>query len=162
MAGIMKNAMSFFGMSDVVDEDDEYFENDSTKEETTSFDDEKPVTPLPTKSVAPSTTESQSSARKQSNPFQGRMSRITTIHPTRYEDAQQVGRALRDGVPVVLNLSGVSDKEAFRIIDFSSGVVFGIYGSIEQVDKRVFLLTPAQVNIVAEQDERDSIGLQLN
>ncbi len=53
------------------------------------------------------------------------MSRITTIHPKSYEDAQLVGRAIRDGVPVVLNLTGVAEAVAYRIVDFSAGVVFG-------------------------------------
>ena len=75
------------------------------------------------------------------------MSRITTIHPKSYEDAQLVGRAIRDGVPVVLNLTGVAEAVAYRIVDFSAGVVFGVRGSIERVTPRVFLLSPAQVNI---------------
>ena len=78
------------------------------------------------------------------------MSRITTIHPKSYEDAQLVGRAIRDGVPVVLNLTGVSEAVAYRIVDFSAGVVFGVRGSIERVTPRVFLLSPAQVNIKVE------------
>ena len=79
-----------------------------------------------------------------------RMSRITTIHPKSYDDAQMVGRALRDGVPVVLNLTGVTESVAYRIVDFSAGVVFGVRGSIERVTPRVFLLSPAQVNIKVE------------
>ena len=93
-----------------------------------------------------------SAPREQSNPFQGgRVSRITTIHPKSYEDAQLVGRALRDGVPVVLNLTGVAEAVASRIVDFSAGVVFGVRGSIERVTPRVFLLSPAQVNIKVEE-----------
>ena len=84
------------------------------------------------------------------------MSRITTIHPNSYEDAQMVGRALRDGVPVVLNLTGVSEAVAYRIVDFSSGVVFGVAGSIERVTPRVFLLSPARVDIVAEEPEQSA------
>lgn len=152
MAGLMKNAMSFLGMSDVVDEDDEFLQDDEVEE--TTFDDNREVELPQTTNEAP---------RSKQNPFQGRLSRITTIHPTCYADAQQVGRALRDGVPVVLNLTDVTGPEAFRIIDFASGVVFGIYGSIEQVTKRVFLLSPAQVSIVEGQKDRDSaMNLNLN
>lgn len=61
------------------------------------------------------------------------------------------GRALRDGVPVVLNLTGVDEATAYRIVDFSSGVVFGLRGSIERVTPRVFLLSPPQVNIRVEE-----------
>ena len=95
-----------------------------------------------------------SAPREQSNPFQGgRVSRITTIHPKTYDDAQMVGRAIRDGIPVVLNLTGVAEAVAYRIVDFSAGVVFGVRGSIERVTPRVFLLSPAQVNIKVEEPE---------
>ncbi|MCB5645785.1 cell division protein SepF, partial [Bifidobacterium breve] len=67
----------------------------------------------------------------------GRGNRNTTIHPKPYEDAQLVGRALRDGVPVVLNLTGVSEAVDYRIVDFSAGVVFGARGSLAGVTRRV-------------------------
>ena len=109
------------------------------------------VTPMPSSSASASTP---SAPREQSNPFQGgRVSRITTIHPKTYDDAQMVGRAIRDGIPVVLNLTGVAEAVAYRIVDFSAGVVFGVRGSIERVTPRVFLLSPAQVNIKVEEPE---------
>ncbi|NEG70019.1 cell division protein SepF [Bifidobacterium choloepi] len=159
MAGFMKNAMSYLGMSDVVDDDDEYIEE--VDETETGFDTDHSVTPMPA-SGSPSLTAvtgsagSSTSSAKATNPFQGRLSRITTIHPQSYEDAQLVGRALRDGTPVVLNLTGVAEPIAYRIVDFSSGVVFGLSGSIERVTPRVFLLSPAQVNIVTEETDARS------
>jgi cell division inhibitor SepF len=138
MAGFMKNAMSYLGMSDVVDDEDDYIEEDEEQKPASksAFDSDHTVTPLA------STTK----------PFPGgRVNRITTIHPKSYEDAQLVGRALRDGVPVVLNLTGVAEAVAYRIVDFSAGVVFGVRGSLERVTPRVFLLSPAQVNIKVEE-----------
>lgn len=146
MAGKLKSVMSYLGMSDVPEEDAEYYEDEHESE--SSFDSDHSVTPM---ASASSGTASSSSAT--SNPFQGRVSRITTIHPKSYEDAQMVGRALRDGVPVVLNLTGVSEAVAYRIVDFSAGVVFGVRGSIERVTPRVFLLSPAQVNIKVEEPQ---------
>ena len=109
-----------------------------------AFDSDHTVTPL-----ASTTAPAASSTTK---PFPGgRVNRITTIHPKSYEDAQLVGRALRDGVPVVLNLTGVAEAVAYRIVDFSAGVVFGVRGSLERVTPRVFLLSPAQVNIKVEE-----------
>jgi cell division inhibitor SepF len=144
MAGFMKNAMSYLGMSDVAD-DDEYVEEDEEQQpqSKSNFDSDHTVTPLAqTSAAAPASTK----------PFSGgRVNRITTIHPKSYEDAQLVGRALRDGVPVVLNLTGVSEAVAYRIVDFSAGVVFGVRGSLERVTPRVFLLSPAQVNIKVEE-----------
>lgn len=148
MAGFMKNAMSYLGMTDVVDDDDDINAEDDVTE--SKFDSDHTVTPL-----AQSTGAASSSARE-SNPFAGRVSRITTVHPKSYEDAQLVGRAIRDGVPVVLNLTGVSEAVAYRIVDFSAGVVFGVRGSIERVTPRVFLLSPAQVNIKVEETKSAS------
>ena len=76
------------------------------------------------------------------------MNRILTLCPKSYDDAQAVGKAIREGVPVILNLSGIQDeKTSYRIVDFSSGVVFGLQGSIERVTSKVFILSPAQVSI---------------
>ena len=142
----MKNAMTYLGMTDVVDDED-YEEVDDLED--ASFDSDHTVTPLQTASP-------HISAGSQSNPFAARVSRITTIHPHSYEDAQQVGRAIRDGVPVVLNLTDVAESVAYRIVDFSAGVVFGVRGSIELVTPRVFLLSPAQVNIKVEEPRAKS------
>ena len=142
MAGFMKNAMSYLGMTDVVD-DDQYAEDQ--EEGPSSFDSDHTVTPLA------QTSSTASVDNKQASPFAARVNRITTIHPHSYEDAQQVGRAIRDGVPVVLNLTDVAEAVAYRIVDFSAGVVFGVRGSIERVTPRVFLLSPAQVNIKVEE-----------
>ncbi|MFC5221512.1 cell division protein SepF [Bifidobacterium leontopitheci] len=149
MAGFMRSAMSYLGMADVVDDDEPI----DDAQEDTGFDSDHSVTPVSTASPAPA--QSAAPARE-SNPFQGRVSRITTIHPKSYEDAQLVGRAIRDGVPVVLNLTGVSEAVAYRIVDFSAGVVFGVRGSIERVTPRVFLLSPAQVNIKVEEPQKPS------
>ena len=127
MAGFMKNAMSYLGMSDVAEGEDDFEDDVDTGE--TSFDSDHSVTPMPSSSASASTP---SAPREQSNPFQGgRVSRITTIHPKTYDDAQMVGRAIRDGIPVVLNLTGVAEAVAYRIVDFSDGVVFGVRGSID-------------------------------
>ncbi len=149
MAGFMKNAMSYLGMSDVVDDEAENADEAPSSSATTSFDSDHTVTPMTTST----STTSAASGSRESTPFPSRISRITTIHPKSYEDAQLVGRAIRDGIPVVLNLTGVSEAVAYRIVDFSAGVVFGVRGSIERVTPRVFLLSPAQVNIKIEESQ---------
>lgn len=76
------------------------------------------------------------------------MNRISTLCPKTYEDAPAVGKAIREGIPVVLNLSEVTDEEtAYRIFDFSSGVIFALQGSIARVTPKVFILSPAQVSL---------------
>ena len=53
----------------------------------------------------------------------------------------------RSGVPVIVNLTNMNESDARRIVDFSAGLVFGLHGAIERVTPRVFLLTPASVEI---------------
>ncbi|BDR54366.1 cell division protein SepF [Bombiscardovia apis] len=151
MAGLMKSAMSYFGMADVVDEDEEMASEEESQD--AGFDNDHSVTPIGASQSSASFASATVSSPAVSSPFQSKLNRITTIHPKTYEDAQMVGRAIRDGVPVVLNLSGVSESVAYRIVDFSAGVVFGVRGSIERVTPRVFLLSPAQVNIKVEEPE---------
>ncbi|MDF7641229.1 cell division protein SepF [Bifidobacterium sp. ESL0784] len=155
MAGYMKKAMSYLGMSDVVDDDD-----DETMEAEdaapSDFDSDSTVTPITPHTASVTQSQDSSSSSRAAKPFPaGRINRITTIHPKSYDEAQKVGRAIRDGIPVVLNLTGVSEAVAYRIVDFSAGVVFGVRGSLERVTPRVFLLSPAQVNIKVDQSSSD-------
>ncbi len=75
------------------------------------------------------------------------LSRIETVHPRSYNDARRIGEDYRDGVPVIMNLSELDDSDAKRIIDFAAGLVFGTRGSIERVTNKVFLLSPANVDV---------------
>ena len=73
--------------------------------------------------------------------------RIVTVHPSTYNEARVIGEAFRDGAPVIINLTGMSEAEARRMVDFSAGLVHGLRGAIEPITPRVFLLTPASVEI---------------
>lgn len=73
--------------------------------------------------------------------------RIQTIKPRSYNDARLIGEAFREGVPVIMNLTEMSDADAKRLVDFSAGLSFGLHGSIERVTTSVFLLSPAHVEI---------------
>jgi cell division inhibitor SepF len=76
--------------------------------------------------------------------------RITTMHPRTYNEARTIGEHFREGIPVIINLTEMDDSDAKRLVDFSAGLVFGLHGSIERVTQKVFLLTPANVEIAAE------------
>jgi len=80
--------------------------------------------------------------------------RITTVHPRNYNEARIIGEHFRDGTPVIMNLTDMDDSDAKRLVDFSAGLVFGRHGSIERVTQKVFLLTPANVEITAEDKSR--------
>lgn len=105
----------------VPDEDDDY---------------RAPVTPI--KRVVPSREES------------AEVHKLRTIHPRSYNDAKLIGEAIRSGIPVIINVTDMSESEAKRLVDFSAGLAFGLHGSIERVTNKVFLLTPTNVENVVE------------
>ena len=78
------------------------------------------------------------------------LSRITTVHPRTYNEARTVGENFREGVPVIMNLTEMSDADAKRLVDFAAGLVFATRGTIERVTNRVFLLSPPNVSVAAE------------
>ena len=88
--------------------------------------------------------------------------RIVTVHPSTYNEARIIGEAFRDGVPVIMNLTNMSESDARRMVDFSAGLVFGLHGAIERVTPRVFLLTPATVDIDDGELTEDSHGRLFN
>ena len=80
-----------------------------------------------------------------------------TIHraePKRFNEARDIGERFRKGVPVIMNLQQADDTVARRLVDFASGLVFGLDGKIETVASRVYLLTPANMEVSAEERER--------
>ncbi|MBN8882568.1 cell division inhibitor SepF [Salana multivorans] len=80
----------------------------------------------------------------------GDLRRIATVHPRTYNDAKVIGESFRSGTPVIMNLTEMSDAEAKRLVDFSAGLAFGLHGTIERVTAKVFLLSPASIEIQAE------------
>ena len=77
----------------------------------------------------------------------GDMSRIETINPHSYNDARRIGEEFRAGVPVIMNLGDMGEMDAKRVIDFAAGLVFGLHGKIERISGKVFLLSPANVDL---------------
>ncbi len=82
------------------------------------------------------------------------LSRITTLHPRTYNEARTIGENFREGVPVIMNLSDMDDSDAKRLVDFAAGLVFGVRGTIERVTNKVFLLSPPNVSVAAEDKQR--------
>ncbi|MEJ3405997.1 cell division protein SepF [Rathayibacter sp. YIM 133350] len=103
-----------------------------------------PVTPLRQKASAPRPVAPVAE-----------MNEILTVHPRQYRDAQVIAESFREGIPVIINLSQMSDGDARRLIDFASGLSQGLYGKIERVTSKVFLLSPAHVAVSGENAQVD-------
>jgi len=80
-------------------------------------------------------------------PSAGAVNEILTVHPKQYRDAQLIAESFREGIPVIINLSQMSDADARRLIDFASGLSLGLYGRIERVTSKVFLLSPENISV---------------
>jgi cell division inhibitor SepF len=83
---------------------------------------------------------------------------ITTLHPTTYHEARTIGEHFRDGVPVIMNLTEMAEADARRLVDFAAGLAFGLRGSMERVTNRVFLLSPANVQVTPEDKRKIAEG----
>jgi cell division inhibitor SepF len=75
---------------------------------------------------------------------------IVTLQPRSYSEARKVGEFYREGNPVIINLDDMEESERKRLVDFASGLVFGLHGRIERISLKVFLLSPANVNVSNE------------
>lgn len=130
--GSVRKASAWLGLVD--DNDDErYYDDDNYAEGQDSGD--AWVTD-PRVKVASETAE-------------GTGRRIGTVTPDSFRDARGIGELFRDGVPVIINLTAMEPSDAKRVVDFAAGLTFGLRGTIERVATRVFLLTPANTEIVS-------------
>jgi len=117
--------------------------------------DEEPVYDAPVAAPAPSVAP-VSANRAQVTPLRrsvaknqaaSDMNEIVTVHPKQYSDAKVIAENFREGVPVIMNLSQMTESDARRLIDFASGLSQGLYGKIERVTSKVFLLSPHNVAV---------------
>jgi cell division inhibitor SepF len=80
--------------------------------------------------------------------------RFHLVQPSAFNDAQELGDKFRDGFSVIMNLQGTSSELAQRLIDFASGLAYGLGGSMKPVADKVFLITPEGVQVSAEERRR--------
>lgn len=86
------------------------------------------------------------------------LSRITTLHPRSYMEARTIGERYRDGIPVIMNLTDMDDADAKRLVDFAAGLAFALRGSMDKVTNKVFLISPPDVDVTAEERRRIAEG----
>jgi cell division inhibitor SepF len=86
------------------------------------------------------------------------LSRITTLHPTSYVEARAIGEHYREGIPVIINLTEMENADAKRLVDFAAGLAFALRGSMDKVTNKVFLLSPPDIDVTAEDRRRIAEG----
>ena len=79
---------------------------------------------------------------------------VHLVIPKSFNDAQQVADQFKDSVPVILNLQGIDAELSKRLIDFASGLTYALDGGMQRIADKVFLLTPRNVEVSAEERAR--------
>ena len=114
-----------------------------------------PTGPMASGSVNVLTPEGQVPVHEQPNAPRP-ADRVHITSPTTFNDVEEVGSRFRDGIPVLMNLQAASENVAKRLLDFASGLIYGLDGRIERTGDRIFLLTPAGVTV--SPDERGRLA----
>jgi cell division inhibitor SepF len=84
----------------------------------------------------------------------GSPARVHLVIPRSFNDAQQIADRFKQAIPVILNLQGVESELSKRLIDFASGLTYALDGGMQRVADKVFLLTPRNVEVSAEERAR--------
>ena len=79
---------------------------------------------------------------------------VHLVVPKNFNDAQQIADQYKDSIPVILNLQGSDPDLSKRLIDFSSGLTYALDGGMQRIADKVFLLTPRNVDVSAEERAR--------
>src|SRR6187200_690730 len=80
--------------------------------------------------------------------------RVHLVVPKNFNDAQQIADKFKESIPVILNLQGSDSELSKRLIDFASGLTYALEGGMQRVADKVFLLTPRNVEVSAEERAR--------
>lgn len=148
MSSVWKKTLNYLGLV----EDDEEFVEELPDVEPAPV---RRMRPQPVREVS---SEAEGVVRTISAPRPAASSAIHKSEPKRFNEAREVADRFKAGTAVIMNLQGTEDSTARRLVDFASGLVYGLDGKIELVANRVYLLTPADVEVSAEERERIAGG----
>ena len=139
MANALRKTLEFLGLAEESHDDPQSSKSPSRPENSQ---------PAPRATVTP--------LRRGSKNGMSDVNEILTVHPKKYDDAKAIAETFREGVPVIINLTQMSESEARRLVDFASGLSQGLRGHIERVTPKVFLLSPSHVLVSGEGDGVES------
>jgi cell division inhibitor SepF len=145
MAGVWKKTLNYLGL---VEDEDEFVEEMPDAEPA-------PVRRMRPQAVREVPSDTEGVVRTIASPRPAAASSaIYKSEPKRFNEAREVADRFKEGTAVIMNLQSTDDTIARRLVDFASGLVYGLDGKIELVANRVYLLTPADVEVSAEERER--------
>lgn len=153
MPGVWKKTLTYLGLV----EDDEFEELDDVSAQPEQAEVRRFQRPQAVREVA---LEPEHEGIVRTIPS-ARAATAGSIHksePRRFNEAREIADRFKGGIPVIMNLQSTDDTIARRLVDFASGLVYGLDGKIEMVANRVYLLTPGGVDVSAEDRERIAGG----
>jgi cell division inhibitor SepF len=154
MAGAMHKMAVYLGL---VEEDRRYDDGYASYEEDSGYEDQAegpPAVGMEQADPLPGDLDTGAAHPGVMTVHAPDLTRITTLHPRTYNEARTIGEHFREGTPVIMNLTEMVDSDAKRLVDFAAGLIFGLRGSIERVTNKVFLLSPANIEVTAEDKAR--------
>lgn len=143
MANAIKRVANYLGLMD----DPEFDTPVGSKLPSVPTSGEGAVKARPPRTVSSFVSSSNEKAPQLDLPV---LDRIITLHPRFYNEARIIGEHFREGKPVIINLTDMDESEHKRLVDFASGLAFGLHGTIERVTKKVFLISPANLHVSSE------------
>ena len=174
LANVWEKALVYFGIADDEDWDDEaYYEDEpepdpydrrnvrqlparrSRRDYDDDWTDPEPAAdPQRTSVLRPRLTDQRRGARNLEAVRGPGTSQVHLVLPRSFNDAQQVADRYKNGVPVILNLQSADAELSKRLIDFASGLTYALEGGMQRIADKVFLLTPRDVELSAEDRAR--------
>ena len=148
MPGVWKKALIYLGL---VEEEEELEPLPTETHEPTTFETVRPIRPdLPASSVRRIGADEPPPAPSAVAP----RASMHVVEPRAFNDAKEIGDKLRVNSAVIMNLQHANADLAKRLVDFASGLTYALNGSMQRVADRVFLLTPHNVEVSAEERAR--------
>ena len=158
-ADLWNRTLVYFGMVEVEEWDEDGYQTNEQLEESYKRRERQNVRRLP------STTEPDAWSSEEAQPRRERSSRLRSVGapspakvhlviPRTFNDAKQIADRYKAQIPVILNLQGADTELSKRLIDFASGLTYALDGSMQRVADKVFLLTPRDVELSAEERAR--------
>jgi cell division inhibitor SepF len=129
-----------------VDNDEEEFYEEESYEETDTFDE----------------AESSHQRQKTNNVIQMKNSKLKVVvyEPKEFQDTKKIVDSLKEGKPVIINISKMENSLAKKIFDFCSGALYALDGHINKIDHGIFLLAPKNVDVIGDiKEELESKGM---
>jgi cell division inhibitor SepF len=157
---LWNRTLVYFGIAEDDEWDDDVLETNEEVEEARSRRDRRNVRRLPSVADAdewesedapPPRRERSSRLRSVSAPAPAK---VHLVAPRAFNDAKQIADRFKAQIPVIINLQSADTELSKRLIDFASGLTYALDGSMQRVADRVFLLTPRDVELSAEERAR--------